>query len=261
MKRIKCKYCDKIFTDIDRYTTHLEKNHNDLIPPDMTPYQFFYYLKTGKTNGNCVICKNPTEWNPKTNKYHRFCDNPKCKKQYIESFRKRMIGKYGKTTLLNDPEQQKKMLANRKISGVYKWSKDMKEIPYTGSYEREFLKFLDEVMDFDSEDIMAPSPHTYYYDYEGTRHFYIPDFFIPSLNLEIEIKDGGDNPNMHHKIQDVDKVKEALKDKVMETNKELFNYLKIENMDHKKFFKYLELAKERFANSIDGEKIQPIFMP
>lgn len=68
-------------------------------------------------------------------------------------------------------------------------------------------------MEFDSDDIFAPSPHTYYYEYEGTKHFYIPDFFIGSLNLEVEIKDGGDNPNNHHKIQAVDKVKEEKKTK------------------------------------------------
>lgn len=32
-------------------------------------------------------------------------------------FRQNMLKKYGKDTLLNDPEQQKKMLADRKISG------------------------------------------------------------------------------------------------------------------------------------------------
>ena len=89
---------------------------------------------------------------------------------------------------------------------------------------------------------------------KGKRHFYIPDFFIPSLQLEIEIKDGGDNPNMHHKIQDVDKVKEKLKDDVMKSNQ--FNYLKITNKDNKKFLDYLILAKEQ--NEDKNEK--PIFM-
>ena len=123
--------------------------------------------------------------------------------------------------------------------------------------DKNFLEFLDLVMDFDASDIMSPSPHTYYYTYEGKQHFYIPDFFIPSLNLEIEIKDGGDNANQHPKIQAVDKVKEALKDEVMRTNSNTFNYLKITNKDNKKFFKYLELAKQNFING--NEK--PIFMP
>jgi len=48
-------------------------------------------------------------------------------------FKKRMIGKYGKPYLTNDPEQQKKMLANRKISGVYQWSDGSGALPYTGT--------------------------------------------------------------------------------------------------------------------------------
>ena len=250
----KCKFCDRIFDETEQYVSHIESKHPDMIPKDMVPYQFYYYLKTGKSHGSCVMCKKDTTWNTKTNKYNRFCENPNCKKKYIEIFRKRMIGKYGKITLLNDPEQQKKMLANRKISGIYTWE-DGGQTTYTGSYELAFLEFLDHVMDYDSSDIMAPSPHTYYYVYEGNRHFYIPDFFIPSLNLEIEIKDGGNNMNMHPKIQAVDKVKEALK--VLKSNNNNFNYIKIVNKEHKKFFRYLELAKQLTKN---GKK-ESIFMP
>lgn len=257
MKVFKCKFCDRYFDDVDSYVAHLEKSHSEQIPEDMDAYHFFYFLKTGKRHGSCVMCKKDTTWNRKTHKYNRFCDNPKCKEKYVEIFRKRMIGRYGKITLLNDPEQQKKMLANRKISGTYKWSDYKTEIPYTGSYELDFLQFLDLVMDFEPTDIMAPSPHTYYYIYEGQKHFYIPDFFIPSLNLEIEIKDGGNNANMHPKIQAVDKVKEGLKDEVMRSNSNQFNYLKIVNKENKKFFKYLEIAKAQF---ITGVK-KPIFMP
>jgi hypothetical protein len=256
--KTRCKYCDTFFIDVDAYVLHLEEVHGDMIPEDMDGWQYYYYLKTGKMNGSCIICKKKTRWNTSTHKYNRFCDNPKCKEIYREIFKKRMIGKYGKVSLLNDPEQQKKMLANRKISGVYRWSKDFHvEIPYTGSYEKKFLEFLDLDLNFDATDIIAPSPHTYYYQYEGETHFYIPDFFIPSLNLEVEIKDGGDNPNMHEKIQAVDKVKEKLKDDVMRSNKNTFNYIKIENMNHLKFLNYLNVAKEKFQN---GET-EKIFMP
>ena len=120
------------------------------------------------------------------------------------------------------------------------------ETQYTGTYELSFLEFLDSVMNFDPEDLIAPSPHTYYYEYEGEKHFYIPDFFIPSLNLEIEIKEG---TNMHPKNLAVDKVKERLKDEVMRTNSSSFNYLKIVEKNNIKFFNYLELAKERFVNN------------
>ena len=245
-RRIYCKYCDFFCYKPEDYVAHLEKEHNELIPPEMSTWQFMFYLRTGKTHGTCLMCKKDTSWNEKTHKYNRLCDNPVCKEKYVDMFRHRMIGKYGKTTLLNDPEHQKKMLANRHISGEYIWQDRVHKSRYTGSYELEFLRFLDEIMNFDPNDVIAPSPHTYWYTYNNEKHFYIPDAFIPSLDLEIEIKDGGDNPNTHHKIQDVDKVKEKLKDAVMKTSS--FNYLKIENKDHMKFLKYLELAKEKDFN-------------
>lgn len=253
-RRIYCRFCDYFCYEADDFVSHLEKHHDEMIPEDMSPWQFSYYLRTGKTHGNCVICKGKTSWNEKTHKYNRLCEKPKCKETYINIFKNRMIGKYGKTTLLNDPEQQKKMLANRQISGEYTWRDHVHKTTYTGSYEKSFLEFLDVVMNFDPNDIIAPSPHTYWYTYEGQKHFYIPDFFIPSLELEIEIKDGGDNPNMHSKIQNVDKVKEKLKDDVMMNNQ--FNYIKIVNKDNSALFKFLELAKER-----EFDKVQkPIFI-
>ena len=71
------------------------------------------------------------------------------------------------------------------------------------------------------------------------------------MNLEIEIKDGGDNPNMHHKIQDVDKVKEKLKDDVVISSK--INYLKIYNKENNRFLKYLNEMNDNIYNN-DKEK-------
>lgn len=255
MKVIKCNLCPKEYARIDDLIAHIEKKHADEIPEGWTASRFYYYLKTGKKNGSCVICKKPTEFNEKTLKYSRFCSNPACKEKYRKQFENRMIGKYGKVSLLDDPEQQKKMLANRSISGKYKWS-DGSEKTYTGSYELSFLEFLDNVLDFKSDDVICPSPHTYWYEYDGKKHFYIPDVFIPSLNLEIEIKDGGDNPNMHHKIQAVDKVKEKLKDEVMLSNGNNFDYIKIINKKNDIFLEYLNLNKKRM-NSVDKK---PIFI-
>ena len=251
-RRIYCKFCDYFCYNPEDYVSHLEKKHDEMIPQDFTPWQYSYYLRTGKDHGSCVVCKKDTTWNEVIHKYNRFCNNPACKEKYRKTFENRMIGKYGKTTLLNDPEQQKKMLANRKISGEYLWRDHVHKSPYTGTYERSFLEFLDEVLNFNPEDVISPSPHTYWYEYEGKKHFYIPDIFIPSLDLEIEIKDGGNNPNNHHKIQAVDKVKEQLKDDVMRKNQ--FNYLKIVNKENKKFLDYLDKARENNFNEIK-EKI------
>lgn len=248
---MKCHFCDYKNNDVLAYITHLEQVHPDLIPEDMSASQFYYKLKTGKSHGKCVQCGKPTPWNEKTHKYHRFCTDPKCKAAYRELFKQRMIGVHGKITLLNEPAQQKLMLSHRSISGTYEWSDGIHKFSYTGSYELEFLKFLDLILDFDPEDIMAPSPHVYYYEFEGKKRFYIPDFFITSLRLEVEIKDGGKNPNTHPKIQAVDKVKERLKDQVMLTNKGSFNYIKITDKDHKKFLRYLDEAKTQFVTGVE----------
>ena len=209
MKKCKCPFCVDIYDNINNLCEHIEEEHSDELPDNFTPLRYLYYVRNNKTSGSCITCKKDTEWNETTGRYESFCGNPKCREKYVELVRNRMRNKYGKTTLLNDPDHQRKMLANRKISGTYEWS-DGSVKTYTGSYELDAAKFLDSFMNFDSSDIFMPSPHTYTYKYEGEDHFYIPDIYIASLGLEIEIKDGGDNPNTHHKIQAVDKKKEKL---------------------------------------------------
>lgn len=250
----KCPLCSFKNKDKQNVVSHIERDHNDSIPKNFSPEQFYYMLRTGREHGSCIQCKQPTGWNAATGKYHRYCKNPKCKEEYKAIAQKRMIGKYGKTSLLNDPEHQKKMLANRSISGQYVWS-DGKEFTYTGSYEKDFLQFLDVFLDFDSSDIFAPSPHTYYYMYKGEKKFYIPDFFIASLNLEIEIKDGGNNINTHAKIQAVDKVKEKLKDEVLASQK-LFSYIKVMNKEYNTFVELLINMKDHLK--VNGEYAQVV---
>ena len=250
-RRINCNYCDYHCYDPDDIVSHYEKHHDEMIPDDVSPWHFYTFLRTGKMYGNCVVCGKNTTFNESTHKYNRFCGRKECYDKYRQIFNNRMIGKYGKTNLLSDPDMQKKMLANRKISSVYRWRDGVHQTIVTSSYERSFIEFLDNVLEFDPTDVFAPSPHTYYYEYEGTKHFYIPDFYIASLNLEVEIKDGGENPNTHPKILAVDKVKEKLKDDVMASNPS-FNYIKIINKDNNKFLKYLEEAKDRSINNIKG---------
>lgn len=239
MHKFKCPLCGEAYIRKAAVHTHMIKHHSDEIPKDKSVSEYYFNLTTGKMHGSCVMCKKETTWNEENQKYNRFCSNKKCKEKYIELFRKRMIGKYGKTTLLDDPRQQQKMLMNRKISGEYEFTNHKgNKIPYTGTYELDFLKLCDVVLYMDPADIQAPCPYTFYYEYDKKKHFYIPDFYIFSLNLIVEIKDGGDNPNMHHKIQDVDKVKEELKDDVLK-NQTKFNYIKITNKDYGPFIKLI----------------------
>jgi hypothetical protein len=80
----------------------MEKDHADSIPKNFSVSQAYYALKTGKDHGNCIVCHKNTLWNESTHKYSRFCENPKCKEIYREEFKKRMIGKHGKISLLDE---------------------------------------------------------------------------------------------------------------------------------------------------------------
>jgi hypothetical protein len=217
---------------------HYETVHKDMLPTNMDGYRWFYYLLTKKDRGSCVICKQETQFNRATMKYSRFCDNPLCKQKYKEERDRRMMNKYGKLYLLDDPEMQKKMLANRRISGTYQWSsnKATEKLTYTSSYELDFLKMLDLVLHWPFSDICAPSPHTYEYEYQGKKHFYIPDFFISSISCEVEIKSSiGDVRNKESYE------KEAIKDNLMKSLHHMFNYIRI--MD-KNYTEFLKLIKE-----------------
>lgn len=250
----KCPLCrEKIVSGKENMIRHIEKEHESEIPTGQTSGEFLYLSEHGGQPRKCMICKKPTTWNNAANKYNAFCSE-KCKWEYVKLARARNKRVYGKENLLNDPEQQKKMLANRSISGKYRHS-DGGVLTYTGTYEEDFCHMMDSFLNYPSNDIVMPSPHVYEYKYKGEKKFYFPDAFIPSLNLEIEIKDGGNNPNMHHKIQDVDKVKEHLKDEAMMKQKD-FHYIKIENKDYDAFFKLVEkLASDDLS---DMERIRKI---
>lgn len=215
---------------------HYENRHKDMLPPDMDGWRWFYFLLTKKDHGSCVECKKETEFNRVSMKYSRFCNNPLCKQKYKEERDRRMIGKYGKVYLLDDPEFQKKMQEGRKIAGVYTWSDRSIQIGYLSSYELHFLQFLDIDLHWPSSDIMQ-SPHVYTYMYKEVKHFYMPDFFIPSLNLEIEIKSSERMRNQNQESRE----KEIEKNKLMESCSNLFNYIMILDKDYTKF---VQLIKE-----------------
>ena len=65
----------------------------------------------------------------------------------------------------------------------------------------------------------------------------MPDFFIPSINLEVEIKDDGSALNINQESREKDKIK----DELMKSLSNLINYIKIVNKDYTKFE---ELIKE-----------------
>ena len=249
----KCMFCSKKYDKDKRgsFYNHLEREHGEDIPNDIPISQFYFNYRNKKDGGVCVICGKSTSWNNTTEKYERIC-SANCKKTFRERFKERMIKNYGKVHLLDDPNMQRKMIANRKISGRYKFS-DGGEVGYVGSYEHDFLEFLDKFMNMSSNDIIE-CDFEFYYTYKGKKHFYIPDFYIPSLNLIVEIKEGGNNPNTHGKIQSVDKEKEKLKDEVVMLSGK-YNYLKLTDKNNKLFLDFLVELRDK-----DEDNDNPIFI-
>ena len=251
MKIYRCMYCNySVIHNKERkgihstkyiLGTHYETKHKQLLPPDMDGYRFCYWSITGKKVGNCVMCKRETDFNRTSMKYSRFCNDPACKQKYKEERDRRMIAKYGKVYILDDPAQQQKMLQARKISGTYTWSDGVTKFQYVGTYELDFLKHLDKDLHWPVGDLVMPSPHTYTYKYKDHDHFYIPDAFIPSLNCEVEIKSSA----RHEKQNNPDsREKEKIKDTLMRSCSNIINYIKIEDKNYSEFNALIQKEEE-----------------
>ncbi len=223
-RKYKCPYCDFSATRGD-LIEHVDKKHQDLIPENYSAARAIYDYINKKNYGICMICKKQVySWNDKINRYRNLCDNPKCKAKVRENALERHMKVYNKPTLLNDPEWQEKMLANRRISGTYVFS-DGTKVVYTGKYERNALEFMDKVLEIPAKDIQAPGP-TLEYEYEGKIHKWITDIYYIPANLLIEIKDGGSNPN--NRSMPSYREKQVAKE-VMITNLGTFNYIRLTN--------------------------------
>ena len=248
MLKIKCPLCGNAYISHDAVYSHMQRSHMDEIPKGMPVDQYYYDLSHNGKKSYCVICKKETSWNERTHKYHRLCGSKSCAEKNREIFKERMMRSHGTYNLATDPNHQRKMLFARSISGEYQWTTGG-TTTYVGTYENDFLKICDTLLDLHSEDVI-PSPHTFEYTYEGKKHFYMPDFYIPDINLEVEIKDGGDNPNKHPKIIAVDKQKEILKDQVMAKQKD-YHYIKITN---KNYGDFIDLTNKLIARDMTPQE-------
>jgi hypothetical protein len=254
-KVIKCPVCRKPFTSKEALENHVLTVHPDLLPDGMGPAQFIFNIRNKKDHGTCTVCRiNKTEWDPDANRYNRFC-SPECRNKYILEAKKRMMDVYGKTHLLDSMEHQKKMLEGRRISGTYTFESDNTKIPYTGTYELDFLRFCDQTFGFGGKDIIS-CPHTFEYTLsDGSRHGYMPDFFLPNFGLIVEIKDGGDNPNKNPQMQ-LTRDKVEAKDEVMKNQKE-FSYIRITNKEYSSFIYLIKVL--RSLSLEDPEIMDPRF--
>lgn len=248
----KCPFCEKKYISKEALYAHMEEEHKQELC-DLPAAQVYFNYRNRyaltKGYGKSVISGKPTKFNLTTGRYERFADEEE-KKLYREQFRKNMINKYGKDSLLDDPDQQKNMLAHRKISGIFTWDNG-ETTTYTGSYEKAFLEFLNLEYSWDKpSDIMAPAPMIIHYiDSEGHQRFHIPDFYIQSLNLIINIKS---STNMGYRLRDIED--EQLEDKAIKNTS--YNYIKIYDNNFKKFMNVLNY----FKNLNDNESPKRIYI-
>lgn len=249
-KVYRCPLCKRSsYSSPKLLENHVLREHENEIPPSMPVAQFIFNIRNKKTHGNCVICKRPTSWNPEINKYHRFCSE-ECKNKYVKEAKERLLRVHGTDNLAKDPEHQKKMLENRKITKKYVYD-DGSTITCVGSYEYDFIKYNDEVLNIGSGSI-ENCGILFHYEFENKERVYIPDFYIPSLNLIIEIKDKGDNnhPNIkiHMKNMDVEKFKA-----VVESNK--YNFIVVAGKEYEEYTEMIDYLKSRDVNEKDNNKL------
>lgn len=240
-RKYQCPFCDVRLPRMD-LIDHVQDKHEELIPENYTAARSVYDSINHTDHGTCMICKKPVyEWNEKTSRYNNLCTSKKCREKVREIALERHIRVYNTPTLLNDPAHQEEMLANRHISGKYKYS-DGTVFTYTGKYEKAAIEFMDKVMNIPSKDIQMPGP-ILEYEYDGKKHSWITDIYYIPANLIIEVKDGGDNPNNRNmpEYRGKQKAKE-----IMITELGKFNYLRLTNNN---FSQLLEaLAEIKYEN-------------
>ena len=243
VKKYKCPYC-QVRLDREKLIRHVEKEHSSEIPEGYTPTRVVFNTINKKDHGKCVICGRETKWDENKARYDRICERPECMNEYRSRTKENMIRVYGTDNLLKDPQQQQRMLAGRKISGEYKWSDNTKK-GYTGVYEKNTLEFLDKVMEYKSEDVLTPGP-VIEYEYNGTKHFWITDIYIPAYSLCIDVKDGGKNPN-NRPMREY-REKQIAKEKAIVSQKK-YNYLRLTDNN---FSQLMSVLAELKMTLIDG---------
>ena len=246
-KKYKCPYCNERYIRKD-LITHIDEEHEDVIPDGFESAQVVYDVVNGtKGAGKCRVCGRPTKWSSSSKRYDVLCENPMCKQKMREEYQKNMLKVHGTYNILTSDEQQRKMLANRSISGKYKF-KDGGVVTYTGSYEKKFLEFIDNVMQIPSKDIMAPGP-TIEYEMNGEKHFYITDFLYIPYNLIIEVKDGGNNPNNKNSVGMQSSRQRTIEKEKLITDRGEYNYLRLTD---NQFVQLLEIFMDIKKALIEG---------
>ena len=251
MKSI-CKICN---IEAKRIYGHALKHHN------ITKKDYYdRYVKTG-TDGKCEECGKETMWDNQF-LYWRFCSK-KCARQWnlkhtnvtanqrksrevtclkkygvkhpfqSKDFQRmckdRMIEKYGSINPSSIPEFVLKRVKNFSKSKPYRLPSGL--ITYRQGYEPQFLKYVFENKLLREEEIVFnPTPIKFQIIGETFERNYYPDFYIPKLNLVVEIKSDFVR----------DKLDTYFHEKQATTTRNGFNYICIINNNFDEFVKYLK---------------------
>lgn len=242
-KKYNCPFCDYRNTS-DNLIRHIDKKHQEDLPEGYTAGRMVFNIRNKRDHGTCLICKRETEWNENTQRYNSLCGRKECHDKYVARFEKNMIKVYKKPRLLDDEFQQEKMLSHRRISGTYRFSTGG-TATYTGKFEQKALEFLDKVMNVKVYELMVPGPVLEYTDEDGTMRKYIPDIYWIDLNLLIEVKDGGSNPNRRNMPEY--RSKQMAKEKMI-TDRGTFNYLRLTNNNFAQLLEIVAEIKEKAMN-------------
>ncbi len=236
-RKYQCPYCSNKYDRI-KLVDHIENKHSEFIPKGFTASRIVFNIVNKKEKGKCTICGKESPWDEDKCRYDRFCSD-KCKKAYEQLAAERLKRVRGMTKqeMLKDPEYQNNvMLANRSISGKYKFQ-DGTIRTYVGSYEHKFLEFMDKFLNVKSEDLETPGP-IIEYKFKGETHKWITDAYYAPYNLAFDIKDGGDNPNKRE-MPEYRAKQTAKEDAIRKQGK--YNYIRLTD---NKFEQLIELMLE-----------------
>jgi len=252
-KLIYCQICNKKFTTLCSLSRHLRKDHNI----NKKEYYDKYIKKDNE--GKCKICGELTVFRG-LHGYKLTCEkktNPKCSILYAQQETiNAMIKKYGVSNPYQIPknkenciknlkkfykDKNKVLIAKKKYKdtclqkyGVENISQSEKSqnkngfkyynykgIKCQGSYELDFIKnYYDKFTDIKRGPCIK-------YSFKRKEHIYHADYYIPSLNLIIEIK----NKNLYNRD------KNQIKAKKKATISNGFNYIMILEKNYKQFNK------------------------
>lgn len=241
-----CPFCDYKFKEKPKLYNHMKNEHEEDLQ-NLTPAHIYFnyrnraryslYNMFGKSRGS----GKPTLFDEVSERYHLFADDAD-KKLYVKTFENRMMRIHGKKRLTDDIEVQREMLYNRKIAGTYTFT-DGGEITYLGSYEKNFLEYIDQKLGISSKDIIAEPPQMVVpYTYQGKERQHMPDFYIIPMDCIINIKN--DSKPRRDLIEREFAQDKAIVNHLLKGKGKGRKYLKIVENDFREFNKLFEKMKE-----------------